>query len=407
MHVIFMAPNFPANQREFVRALHAVGAKVTGIGDSPVEHLDSELKSWLSGYEHIASLADEAALLNAVQRIQKRGWVDRLECTVEAIMLSTARVREQARIPGLSVDQVLVCRDKFVMKQYLRERGIPCAKTAAINTIEEGVKYAAEIGYPVIVKPRDGAGAHGTSRCDNEAGLVKALQEMGIGHPRVFVSIEEFVSGHEGFYDTLTCNGEVVFESISHYYPNVLEAMRDRSLSPYIIVTNRIDAEGYGELKSFGRRVVRELGLQTSPTHMEWFFGPKGLYFSEIGARPPGVRFWDLYCWANDMDLYKHWAQALVYGATHPQPSRRYSAGLISVRANREGRVTGYSGLEKVQEACGRWLGEVHLPAIGSRVPDVGAGYMGHGWLHVRHPDYDECRKILDYIGQTLKIWAD
>ena len=139
MHVIFMAPNFPANQREFVRALHAVGAKVTGIGDSPVEHLDSELKSWLSGYEHIASLADEAALLNAVQRIQKRGWVDRLECTVEAIMLSTARVREQARIPGLSVDQVLVCRDKFVMKQYLRERGIPCAKTAAINTIEEGV----------------------------------------------------------------------------------------------------------------------------------------------------------------------------------------------------------------------------------------------------------------------------
>ena len=65
MHVIFMAPNFPANQREFVRALHAVGAKVTGIGDSPVEHLDSELKSWLSGYEHIASLADEAALLNA------------------------------------------------------------------------------------------------------------------------------------------------------------------------------------------------------------------------------------------------------------------------------------------------------------------------------------------------------
>ena len=76
MHVIFMAPNFPANQREFVRALHAVGARVTGIGDSPVEYLDSELKGWLSGYEHIPSLADEAALLNAVHRIQRRGWVN-------------------------------------------------------------------------------------------------------------------------------------------------------------------------------------------------------------------------------------------------------------------------------------------------------------------------------------------
>ena len=45
MHVLFMAPNFPANQRQFVRALHAVGARVTGIGDVPTDHLDAELKS--------------------------------------------------------------------------------------------------------------------------------------------------------------------------------------------------------------------------------------------------------------------------------------------------------------------------------------------------------------------------
>ena len=35
MHVIFVEPRFPANQRQFARALHAVGAKVTGIGESP------------------------------------------------------------------------------------------------------------------------------------------------------------------------------------------------------------------------------------------------------------------------------------------------------------------------------------------------------------------------------------
>ncbi len=34
MHVLFMAPNFPVNQRFFVRALHQVGARVTGIGAS-------------------------------------------------------------------------------------------------------------------------------------------------------------------------------------------------------------------------------------------------------------------------------------------------------------------------------------------------------------------------------------
>ena len=37
MHVIFVEPAFPRNQREFPRALKSVGAKVTGIGESPIE----------------------------------------------------------------------------------------------------------------------------------------------------------------------------------------------------------------------------------------------------------------------------------------------------------------------------------------------------------------------------------
>jgi hypothetical protein len=406
MHVLFMAPHFPANQRQFVRALHAVGARVTGIGDVPADHLDGELKSWLHGYEHIPSLADEGALTNVVRRVQAREWVDRLECTVEAIMLTTARVREATGIPGLSVEKVLLCRDKFIMKQYLRERGVPCARNAAVDTPEDARRFVANVGFPVVIKPRDGAGAHDTFKVDDDAGLERAIVATGVGQARKFITVEEFISGHEGFYDTLTCNGQVVFEAVSHYYPNVLDAMRNRWINPYIVTTNRIDSPGYDELKAMGRKVIRELGLDSSPTHMEWFFGPRGLSFSEIGARPPGVRFWDLYCWANDIDLYVEWARALVHGNARPRPSRVYSAGLISIRPSQDGRITGYSGLEAVQEKVGRWLGEVHLPAIGQRTADVGAGYMGHGWMHVRHPDYDECRRILDFIGETVKIWA-
>lgn len=406
MHVLFVAPNFPANQRQFVRALHQVGARVTGIGDVPLDWIDPELKGWLYGYEHVASLADENALTNAVRRVQKREWVDRLECTIEAHMIPTARVREATTIPGLSVDQVMLCRDKFIMKQYLRERGIPCARNAAVDTAEDARRFVRSVGYPVIIKPRDGAGAAGTSRVDDDAGLERVLAETGVGRNRTFITIEEFMSGHEGFYDTLTVNGEVVFEAISHYYPNVLDAMRNRWISPYIVTTNRLDAPGYDELKYMGRKVIREMALGTTPTHMEWFFGNKGLSFSEIGARPPGVRFWDLYCWANDMDLYVEWAKAIVHGAARPRPSRAYSAGLISIRPSQDGRITGYSGLDELHRRYGQWLGEVHMPAVGSRTAEVGAGYMGHGWLHVRHPDYDECRAMLDWIGQNVKLWA-
>ncbi len=408
MHVLFIAPNFPANQREFVRALHAVGAKVTGIGDTAPEHIDPELRGWMHGYEHVRSLGDEDAVLEAVRRCQRRGWVDRLECTIEAHMLPTARVRAAAGIPGLSVEQVTLCRDKFHMKQFLRERGIPCAKNAAVSTLDEARRAAADIGYPIIVKPRDGAGAYGTSKCNDAGELDAALVELGIGGPRkISVALEEFMSGHEGFYDTLTVNGDVVFEAVCHYYPNVLDAMRNRWISPYIIVTNRVDAPGYSELKVFGRKVIDAFQLGTTPTHMEWFFGPKGLSFSEIGARPPGVRFWDLYCWANDMDLYVEWARAIATGQSSPRPSRQYSAGLISIRPNKDGRIVGYSGLDQVNRAFGKWIGDVHLPQVGSRTAPVGAGYMGHAWMHVRHPDYDECRRMLDVIGQTVRMWAE
>jgi hypothetical protein len=85
------------------------------------------------------------------------------------------------------------------------------------------------------------------------------------------VVIEEFIEGHEGFYDTLTIEGRVAHDFISHYFPNVLEAMRARWISPQIIATNRMDAPAYAEVKEMGQQVVEALGIGTAATHMEWF----------------------------------------------------------------------------------------------------------------------------------------
>ena len=48
--------------------------------------------------------------------------------------------------------------------------------------------------------------------------------------PQRKVTMEEFITGHEGFWDTLTVGGKVVYEQVCHYYPNVLEAMRTRAV---------------------------------------------------------------------------------------------------------------------------------------------------------------------------------
>ncbi len=406
MHVLFVAPHFPANQRQFVRALAAAGAKVTGIGEPGIEHLDAELKSWMVGYEQVRSVCDVQAMHDAVRAVQRRSWVDRLESTVEAHIMAAAEVREATKIPGLTLEQATLCRDKPIMKEFLRKNGIATAASTGADTPAEARAFAAQVGYPLIMKPRAGAGADGTRKVNDDAGLEAAIREYGIGGGRS-IAIEEYIEGHEGFYDTLTVGGEVVYDFASHYYPNVLEAMRTRWISPQILVTNRIDAApGYAELKDMGRRVVKALKLDTTATHMEWFYGPRGLKFSEIGARPPGVRTWDLYAAANGIDIYREWANAVVHGRVSSPLSRQFATGLVAIRPDRDGRVDHYDGVEAVQRRFGNWIMDAHLPPVGSGTQPVEAGYHANGWIRVRHPDYDVLRTILDEIGSTVRMYA-
>lgn len=405
MHVLFVEPRFPTNQRQFVRALAAVGARVTGIGEAPLEALDGELRGWLHAYEQVRSVVDEQALYEAVRRVQKQEWVDRLEATVEAHILATAKVREASGIPGTSVRTAFLCRDKPAMKQALREAGIPTAQSAGVESPNELRAFAAEVGYPIILKPRDAAGASGTSRIDHERELESAIVEWGLDHGRP-AAAEEFIEGHEGFYDTLSIGGNPVHEFVSHYYPNVLEAMRTRWISPQVITTNRLDAPSYSELKVLGHKVIRTLGIGTSATHMEWFFGPKGLKFSEIGCRPPGVGMWDLYCAANDFDLYREWAMAVVHGRPDRAPSRRFSSGMIALRPDRDGHIIGYQGADEMQRMFAEELIDAHFPAPGTPTQPVEAGYMANAFVRLRHPDYDRLREIMDQVGRMVKVQA-
>ena len=180
MNVIFVEPSFPYNQREFVRALHGVGANVFGIGERPTAYLDDDVKNWLSHYEQVQSVVHEPSLLEAVRRIQNNVWVDRLEATVEAHIMPVAKVREARGIPGTSVQTAYLCRDKPAMKQALREAGVPCAPSTRADSPDEAREFAARVGYPLIIKPIAGAGASATYKVKDARSLEQVAQECGL-----------------------------------------------------------------------------------------------------------------------------------------------------------------------------------------------------------------------------------
>ena len=407
MNIVFVEPAFPPTQRHFVRALAEVGASVIGIGERPGDHLDDELKSWMTHYHQVSTVVDAGVLTDAVRWVQDKVWVDRLESTIEAHTMAAAQAREACTIPGTSVRTAWLCRDKPSMKEVLRAAGIPTAASAAVTSAADVHAFVADIGFPVILKPRTGAGALDTVRVDDAGGLDEALGRFG-GQGVESIAVEEFVEGHEGFYDTVSIDGHAALDFVSHYYPNVLEAMRTRWISPQFVATNRIDSVGdYQELRDMGRRVNEALGIGTSATHMEWFFGPKGLRFSEIGCRPPGVGAWDLYSTANDLDIYRQWADSIVHGQVWGQPSRQYSAGIVALRPERDGTISGYSGVDDIQARHGQWVLDAHLPPPGTATQPVTAGYMANAYVRMRHPDFDTLHGMLDDVGRTVRVHAN
>jgi hypothetical protein len=292
------------------------------------------------------------------------------------------------------------------MKQVLRDADVSCAQSLGSGDAGQILQFAGDVGYPLIVKPRDGAGASGTFKVTNESELKAALNQSNVGNGGN-VAVEEFIEGHEGFYDTITVNGEVVFEFITHYYPNVLEAMRHRWISPQFVTTNRVDSvDDYAEVKEMGRKAIKALNIGTSATHMEWFYGPKGLKFSEIGCRPPGVKAWDLYNVANDMDLYYQWALAVTHGQTEGVASRNYSTGIVALRPEHDGVIAGYSGIDEIHNRHGEWIIDCHLPNEGTPTQGVEAGYMANAYVRMKHHDYDHLRHMLDDVGRTIKVHA-
>ena len=61
-----------------------------GIGESPEDPLDDELRGWMVHYHQVANVIDVGVMTDAVRWIQDQGWVDRLEATIESHILPVA-----------------------------------------------------------------------------------------------------------------------------------------------------------------------------------------------------------------------------------------------------------------------------------------------------------------------------
>ena len=109
---------------------------------------------------------------------------------------------------------------------------------------------------------------------------------------------------------------------------------------------------------------------------------------------------------ANDLDLARGWGQLLVHGRTEARASRRFSAGMIALRPDRDGHISHYESADDVQREYSEFIIDAHLPPPGTPTQSEEGGYMANAWMRLRHPDFDALRGILDEIGRRVQVHA-
>ena len=402
--VLFLSPGYPSEMPHFVRGLAEVGAEVLGVGDQPAGTLAPETRRALSDYLRVRSLWDEAALVEEVSRWLAGRGLDRIECLWEPGMLLAARLREAFGVPGLTVAQTVPFRNKEEMKRLLDAAGIRTPRHLTARD-EAGIRAAAErIGFPLILKPIDGAGSADTYRVADADELDEAIAK--VRHVRE-LSVEEFVDGEEYTFDTVSIQGRPAYYNIAWYRPRPLRARSEEWISPQVIALRDPDQPRLRNGVEMGFAVLRALGFESGFTHMEWYQKADGeVVFGEIGGRPPGAHQVDQMNYACDFDVYREWGRAVAFGRFDARIERKYNVSNIYKRAQGEGHIVRIAGHDRIHRLYGEHIVWDRLLPVGAPRRNWRSTLVSDGFLMVRHPELAALVQMSDDIGENLQLIA-
>ncbi len=399
-----ISPGYPAEMALFTRGLARAGAEVIGLGDQAQSALPEAARSALSHYVQVGELAADDHVAATVRDLARQVRIDQVECLWEPYMVLAARLREELGLPGLTVAQTLPFRDKERMKLLVDAAGLRTPWHVDAATVADVWAAAERIGYPLIVKPVDGAGSADTYRADS-AGELDAILPMVRHVPRV--SVEEFIEAEEFTYDTICAGGQVLVENICQYHPRPLVTKIHEWVSPITMALRDLDDPQLANGRELGHAVLKALGFTDGFTHMEWYRKADGeVVFGEIGARPPGARTVDVMNYATDSDLFDAWAEAVTIGRISRPVIRRYNAASIFKRAQGTGRITHYEGLDRLLAEYGEYVAAVDLLPPGAPRRDWRATLIADGMVIVRHPELPPALEMARRFASDLHLYA-
>lgn len=396
--VCFVAPFLLDATQKYIEAAIAVpGARVFVLTQDRADRLPKGAHHW-----HLPDATRAEPIALAVRDVARQtGGVHALIGILENIQEEIAGAREILGLPGPDRATASRFRDKGLMKEALAKAGLPVARFARLSSAAEALTFVREVGFPVVLKPPDGAGCKATYQCNDEGSLRRALEEARPSASRPVLA-ESFLSGDEHSFDTVIVDDVPLFHNVLHYQPGPLDVTRNDWIQWRAVAPRDLSGPEYGTVRKVGLAAIRALGLRTGMTHMEWFGSPGGACtIGEIGARPPGAQFTSVMSYVYDRSIYAAWAHAVIDGAVPGTFERKYAAGIAFLRGPGSGRVKRVAHVEAAQATVGKLVVEARLPRVGT---PKSTSYEGDGYAIVRHEDTAVVERALRHIIETIQV---
>eukprot|EP00960_Hanusia_phi_P038378 753404-Hanusia_phi.AAC.6 len=221
-------------------------------------------------------------------------------------------------LPGIPLQVVQCCQNKTSFREFCRSKALPFARFASLSCGDS--IHSAEIKYPAVLKPANGAGSHFVQRVDNAAQLRDAmLQTLSTLRTRSLKSyewcdhnalndlkfhVEELIQGKEVDVDCVLCGNQI-------RYCNVVD--NQSSGCPYFLedtcqAPSSLPLQTQRELCVLTAQIFDAMAKEwdcniTGTFHVEMILTEDGPVPIEVNCRLGGAETRCLHLTAWDVDL--------------------------------------------------------------------------------------------------------
>ncbi|HVV30074.1 MAG TPA: carbamoyl-phosphate synthase large subunit [Mycobacteriales bacterium] len=272
--VIGQACEFDYSGTQACRVLRAEGLRVSLVNSNPA--------TIMTDPEFADATYIEPITPEVVERVIARERPDALLATLggqtalnTAIALHDRGVLEKygVELIGADVDAIQAGENRERFKQIVASVGAESARSAICHGMDECLAAAADLGYPVVVRPSFTMGGAGSGIAHDEDGLRRIAGAGLAASPTAEVLLEESILGWKEYELELMRDHHdnvVVVCSIENVDPMGVHTGDSITVAPAMTLTDR----EYQQLRDVGIAVLRAVGVDTGGCNIQFAVNP-------------------------------------------------------------------------------------------------------------------------------------